>query len=73
MRFSDCTGLTSVTIPSGVTSIGWYAFSDCTGLTSVTIPDSVTSIGRRGVPRLHRTDERDDSGQRDEHRSACVL
>ncbi len=45
MRFHDCTGLTSVTIPNSVTSIGDGAFSDCSGLTSVTIPDSVTSIG----------------------------
>ena len=38
-------GLTSLTIPDGVTSIGPYAFSGCTGLTSLAIPDSVTSIG----------------------------
>ncbi len=43
--FSECTVLTSVTIPNSVTSIGEYAFSECTGLTSVTIPNSVTSIG----------------------------
>ncbi len=43
--FDGCTGLTSITIPSSVTSIGGSAFSDCTGLTSVTIPSSVTSIG----------------------------
>ena len=43
--FVYCTGLTSVTIPDSVTSIGAGAFSYCTGLTSVTIPDSVTSIG----------------------------
>ncbi|MBQ6676678.1 MAG: leucine-rich repeat protein, partial [Clostridia bacterium] len=43
--FSDCTLLTSVTIPDSVTNIGNNAFSGCTGLTSVTIPDSVTSIG----------------------------
>ena len=43
--FYDCSGLMSVTIPDGVTSIGRSAFSDCSGLTSVTIPDSVTSIG----------------------------
>ena len=43
--FSDCKGLTSITIPNIVTSIGNSAFSGCTGLTSVTIPDSVTSIG----------------------------
>ena len=43
--FSSCTGLTSVTIPEGVTSIGNYAFQGCSSLTSVTIPSSVTSIG----------------------------
>jgi len=43
--FSNCSSLTSVTIPDRVTSIGNYAFNSCTGLTSVTIPDRVTSIG----------------------------
>ncbi|MDD7226759.1 MAG: leucine-rich repeat domain-containing protein, partial [Prevotella sp.] len=43
--FSDCTGLTSITIPNSVTSIVEWAFSGCTGLTSITIPSSVTSIG----------------------------
>ena len=43
--FSECSGLTSVTIPEGVTSIGNDAFSGCSGLTSVTIPESVTNIG----------------------------
>ena len=38
-------GLTSVTIPNSVTSIGEYAFEGCSGLTSMTIPNSVTSIG----------------------------
>ena len=38
-------GLTSVTIPTGVTSIGDWAFSGCSGLTSITIPNNVTSIG----------------------------
>ena len=44
--FSDCSRLTSVTIPNSVTSIGERAFSSCKGLTSVTIPNSVTSIGQ---------------------------
>ena len=44
--FNNCTVLTSINIPEGVTSIGGMkAFSGCTGLTSITIPESVTSIG----------------------------
>ena len=35
--FSDCTGLTSVTIGNGVSSIGEQAFSGCTGLTAITV------------------------------------
>ena len=45
--FYNCSGLTSVTIGDGVTSIGYEAFRNCTGLTSITIPNSVTSIGDR--------------------------
>ncbi|MDR2924209.1 MAG: leucine-rich repeat domain-containing protein [Treponema sp.] len=36
---------TSVTIPSGVTSIGRFAFRESSTLASVTIPATVTSIG----------------------------
>ncbi|MBP3350267.1 MAG: leucine-rich repeat protein, partial [Bacteroidaceae bacterium] len=43
--FYGCSGLTSVTIPNSVTSIGSYAFNGCSGLTSVDIPNSVTYIG----------------------------
>ena len=43
--FYKCSGLTSVTIPNSVTSIGYSAFYGCSGLTSVTIGNSVTSIG----------------------------
>ena len=44
--FEGCSGLTSLTLPSGVTEIGWGAFDGCKGLTSLTIPSSVTSIGK---------------------------
>ena len=37
--------ITTVTIESGVTSIGDYAFDNCANLASVTIPATVTSIG----------------------------
>ena len=35
----------SLTIASGITSIGNYTFYDCSGLTSITLPEGLTSIG----------------------------
>ena len=43
--FYGCSSLTSLTLPSSVTSIGSSAFHGCSGLTSLTLPSSVTSIG----------------------------
>ena len=43
--FTNCSGLTKVTIPEGVTSIGAGAFQSCGSLTEVTIPKSVETIG----------------------------
>lgn len=43
--FFDCSGLTSLTLPSSVTKIGEHAFLNCRGLTNFTIPSGVTSIG----------------------------
>ena len=42
--FNDCSGLTSLTLPSSVTTICKDAFSSCSGLTSLTLPSSVSSI-----------------------------
>lgn len=42
--FNHVRGLTSITIPSSVTSIGGWSFW-FTGLTSINIPSTVTSIG----------------------------
>jgi len=44
-RFNDCPGITSVIIPSSVTSMGGNSFVRCTGITSITIPRNVSSIG----------------------------
>jgi hypothetical protein len=44
--FSGLTGLTTVTLPSSLVSIGNNAFQTCTGLTGLlVIPNTVTSIG----------------------------
>jgi hypothetical protein len=43
--FSGCQGLTSITIPNGVTTIESLTFYNCSYLTSVTILGNVTSIG----------------------------
>lgn len=44
--FYGCSSLTSITIPSSVTSLGRLCFSGCSSLTSINIPSSVTSLGR---------------------------
>ena len=38
------TGLTSLELPQGVTSIREYAFQNCSSLTSITIPSGITEI-----------------------------
>lgn len=43
--FYNCSGLTTVDIPSSVTNIGRYAFSSCSSLTSIDIPSSVNNTG----------------------------
>ena len=43
--FEGCSGLTSLTLPTGITSIGYGAFIGCSGLTSLTLPAGTTWIG----------------------------
>ncbi|MDE5592602.1 MAG: leucine-rich repeat domain-containing protein [Clostridiales bacterium] len=43
--FLNCTGLTDVTLPDSVTSIGRSAFYGCTELSSIVIPNGVTVVG----------------------------
>ena len=44
--FSGCSGLTSVTLPSALTTMGDYAFYNCSGLISLPITNSITTIGK---------------------------
>jgi len=46
--------LKSVTLPSEVSRIGWFAFYECPKLESVTVPSSVTSIGYAAFPDSSR-------------------
>ena len=43
--FQDCSGLTSLTLPAGITEIGSSAFWGCSGLTSLTLSAGITEIG----------------------------
>lgn len=45
MAFYNCTSLTAIYIPNGVTTIGHSVFGECTSLPSIVLPDSVLSLG----------------------------
>ena len=45
--FLNCSGLTSLSLPSSLTSIEREAFAGCSGLTSLSLPSSLTSIKYR--------------------------
>ena len=42
--FLNCSGLTSLSLPSSLTSIEREAFAGCSGLTSLSLPSGITSI-----------------------------
>ena len=43
--FNDCSLITSIVVPSGVSYIHSYAFRNCTGLTSIKLPLRIKEIG----------------------------
>ena len=47
-NFTNCAGLTSVTIPNTVTSIGTGSFAYCSGLTSLVVSSGNTQFDSRG-------------------------
>lgn len=54
--FYNCSGLTTITIPTSVTSIGNSAFKKCENLTSITLPNTITTIGKEAFSEcLHLT------------------
>ena len=42
--FSECSGLTSISLPNSVTNIGKRAFFGCSSLTNIVLPEGVTNI-----------------------------
>ena len=43
--FTNCSGLTSITIPDSTTVIGYETFCNCNNITKVNIPDGILAIG----------------------------
>ena len=55
LAFSNCAGLTALTLGANTASIGYATFTECTGLTgALTLPDSVTRIGSIAFSGCHR-------------------
>lgn len=56
--FRNCTSLTEINIPEGITKIGSDAFNSCINLTTVKLPDSLTAISSQAFyhcPNLELT------------------
>jgi hypothetical protein len=51
--FYDCSGLTAITMPNSLMTIGYEAFEGCTGLTTVSIPSNVEYIGELAFNRCN--------------------
>lgn len=51
--FYGCSGLTSLTLPAGITEISDFAFNGCSGLTSIYVyAENVPEIGRHAFGRV---------------------
>ena len=55
--FYNCKGLTSITIPDSVTSIGFYAFYDCNNLKRITFGKNITFIGYQAFSGCYNLNE----------------
>jgi hypothetical protein len=44
---NNCTNLTSISLPDGMTQIGDLFMNNCTNLTSISFPNSLTQIGHK--------------------------
>ncbi|MCL2078517.1 MAG: leucine-rich repeat protein [Oscillospiraceae bacterium] len=53
--FQQCSNLTSIVLPEGITAIGSYAFSN-TKLSAIDLPESLTKIGGYAFQRTQLTD-----------------
>ena len=50
--FAYCRGLTSLTLPAGITSISNGAFKGCSGLTSLTLPATILASDKSNTERF---------------------
>lgn len=44
--FENCSGISKITIPEGVTKIGEFAFTRCYSLTTIKLPEGLISLGQ---------------------------
>mgnify|MGYP004663364311 FL=1 len=72
-RYGGCSGLTSITIPSSVTSLGESCFYWCSGLTSITIPSSITSLGDRCFEECSKLEKATFQGKLPQNTINCGL
>lgn len=44
--FQNCSGIRTIILNDGITSLGDYAFQQCSGLSSLSVPSGVVSVGK---------------------------